>query len=527
MNIVIYARFSSHSQTEQSIEGQLQVCHEYAKRQGYNVIGEYIDRAISGTTDNRPDFLRMIDDSSKKQFQGVLVYQLDRFARNRYDSAIYKAKLKKNGVRVLSARENISDDASGILVEGLLEAIAEYYSAELAQKVKRGMDINAQKCLSNGGSIPLGFKVDKASKRYVVDTDGAAAVKMVFEMYDSGMIISDICDKLNAQGYRTAHGAAFNKNSLRLMLHNKKYIGVYTFDGKEIPGGMPRIISDELFNRVQDRLKANGQYSGHYKAKQEYILTTKLFCGHCKELMVGVSGKTTSPKPYYYYRCRGVQQEACDKKPVRKEVIEDIVVNECRKQLTDENIDMIARETVALCEREKDSQTLKRLEGLLAENERKMQNLTDMLLTAPDNVRKLLYDQVPVLEKEKADLEQQIAEERLTHINLTEDEVMFFLTQLRAGDVDDLKYRKMLVNVFVNAVYLYDDRIITHFNTGGKPVEITSEIMAEAESTFLNNNGSPENLPSYFGSWALLCREGKIAGFAICVRMDVRRKGAD
>ena len=506
MNIVIYARFSSHAQTEQSIEGQLQVCHEYAKRQGYTVIGEYIDRAISGTTDNRPDFLRMIDDSSKKQFQGVLVYQLDRFARNRYDSAIYKAKLKKNGVRVLSARENISDDASGILVEGLLESIAEYYSAELSQKVKRGMDINAQKCLSNGGCLPLGYKVDKATKRYVIDTDGAAAVKKVFELYDSGLVVSDICDKMNAQGYRTAHGAKFNKNSLRLMLHNKKYIGVYTFDGKEIPGGMPRIISDELFNRVQERLKTNGQYSGHYKAKQEYILTTKLFCGHCKEPMVGVSGKTTSPKPYYYYRCRGVQLKSCDKKPVRKEVIENIVVNECRKQLTDDNIDMIAREAVALCEREKDSQTLKRLNGLLAENEKKQQNLTEMLLTAPDAVRKLLYEQVPILEEEKEGLEQQIAEERLTHINLTEEEVRFFLTQLRAGDIDDLKYRKMLVNVFVNAVYLYDDKLITYFNIGGKPVEISADIIAEAESTFLNNNGSPTVSQTYFykGGFAVM-----------------------
>lgn len=119
MNAVIYARFSSHNQTEQSIEGQLKTCYEFAEKNGYTVVGEYIDRAISGTTDARPDFLRMIDDSAKKSFQYVLVYQLDRFARNRYDSATYKAKLKKNGVRVLSARENITDDASGILVEHL------------------------------------------------------------------------------------------------------------------------------------------------------------------------------------------------------------------------------------------------------------------------------------------------------------------------------------------------------------------------------------------------------------------------
>ena len=106
VNVVIYARFSSHSQTEQSIEGQLKECYEFAKRNDYNVIAEYIDRALTGTTDKRPEFLRMIEDSKKKAFKYVLVYQLDRFARNRYDSATYKAKLKKNGVRVLSAKEN-------------------------------------------------------------------------------------------------------------------------------------------------------------------------------------------------------------------------------------------------------------------------------------------------------------------------------------------------------------------------------------------------------------------------------------
>ena len=159
MNAVIYARFSSHSQREQSIEGQLKTCYKFAADNGYTVIGEYIDRAQSGTNDNRAEFQRMIADSDKHTFNAVIVYQLDRFARNRYDSAINKAKLKKNGVRVVSARENITDDASGILVEGILESMAEYYSAELSQKIHRGMSLNAQKCLSNGSNPGLGFKV--------------------------------------------------------------------------------------------------------------------------------------------------------------------------------------------------------------------------------------------------------------------------------------------------------------------------------------------------------------------------------
>ena len=172
MNVVIYARYSSDRQTEQSIEGQLKECYEYARRNGYTVVGEYIDRAISGTTDHRPEFLRMIADGDKKLFQAVLVYQLARFARNRYDSATYKAKLKKNGIRVLSARENISDDASGVLMEAVLEGMAEYYSVELSQKIRRGMDINAEKCLSTGGNVALGFRVD-SEKRIQLDPDTA------------------------------------------------------------------------------------------------------------------------------------------------------------------------------------------------------------------------------------------------------------------------------------------------------------------------------------------------------------------
>ena len=188
MNIVIYARYSSHSQSEQSIEGQLQTCYDYARANGHIIVAEYIDRAQSGVNDSRTEFQRMIADSDKHTFEAVLVYQLDRFARNRYDSAINKAKLKKNGVRVISARENITDDASGILVEGVLESMAEYFSAELSQKIRRGMNINAQKCLSNGSNPGLGFSVD-AERRFHIDLAGAEIVKEIFEQYVAGKMV--------------------------------------------------------------------------------------------------------------------------------------------------------------------------------------------------------------------------------------------------------------------------------------------------------------------------------------------------
>ena len=253
MNVVIYARYSSDRQTEQSIEGQLKECYEYARRNGYTIVGEYIDRAISGTTDHRPEFLRMIADGDKKLFQAVLVYQLDRFARNRYDSATYKAKLKKNGIRVLSARENISDDASGVLMEAVLEGMAEYYSVELSQKIRRGMNINAEKCLSTGGNVALGFCADN-EKHFQLDPDTAPVVRKIFEMYASGQSMADIIRYLNANHIKTSYGNEFNKNSINRILRNKRYIGVYTYRGIEVPDGLPRIISDDLFYEVQDMM---------------------------------------------------------------------------------------------------------------------------------------------------------------------------------------------------------------------------------------------------------------------------------
>lgn len=279
MNVVVYARFSSHNQHETSIEGQLKECYEYAKRNGYTIVDTYIDRALTGTNDNRPEFLRMIDDSNKKLFRFVLVYQLDRFARNRYDSATYKARLKKNGVRVLSARENITDDASGILIEGVLESMAEYYSAELSQKIKRGMTLNAEKCLYTGGGVPLGYKVNP-DKTFAIDEAAAFYVRKIYEMYANGSTVTQINKYLNAQQIKTIRGSAFNKNSLHKILKNKRYIGYYTFNDIEIENGMPRILSDELFYKVQSIMETNKKAPARTRTNDEYILTTNVICAN-------------------------------------------------------------------------------------------------------------------------------------------------------------------------------------------------------------------------------------------------------
>ena len=479
MNAVIYARYSSHNQREESIEGQLKVCYEFANKNGYTIVGEYIDRALSGTSDARPDFLRMIDDSSKHGFDYVIVYQLDRFARNRYDSATYKARLKKNGVRVLSARENITDDASGILVEGLLESMAEYYSAELAQKIKRGMAINAEKCLANGSNPGLGFKV-APDRHYIIDPETAPVVVRIFEEYAAGKPVVEICESLNNQGLRTSKGGLFNKNSLRKMLQNKRYIGYYLYKDTETPGGMPRIVSDDLFYKVQEIMVKNKKAPAHSKAKAEYLLTTKLFCGKCKEMMTGIKGTSHTGAAYHYYKCNNAKKGQCDKKAVQKDYIENLVISECRKLLTAPNIDKIAHEVVALCEREKDTSNLRRIEKLIRENERKQTNLMNAVAECEiENVRKSLYEEISRLNTEHDRLHSEYLIEKNSAVSLTIAEVKFFLSQLKKGKVDDISYRKTLINVFVNAIYLYDDHLTIIFNSGDKPVTVDDELLSE------------------------------------------------
>ena len=481
MNAVIYARFSSHSQREQSIEGQLKTCYKFAADNGYTVIGEYIDRAQSGTNDNRAEFQRMIADSDKHTFNAVLVYQLDRFARNRYDSAINKAKLKKNGVRVVSARENIADDASGILVEGILESMAEYYSAELSQKIHRGMAINAQKCLSNGSNPGLGFKVAKDHTFYV-DEDEAVIVREIFERYGKGETVADIIKDLNARQIKTSLGRDFNKNSLHRLLRNKRYIGTYLYKGEETPGGMPRIVSDEVFERVQNILDKNKAAPARSRGKEEYLLTTKLFCGYCHEMMTGYGGTGKSGKAYHYYACKNAKKHLCQKKVVDKKRIEDMVVAACRQMLTDSNIQRIAEAIEAVFKSEFDSSAIKRIKTAIQEADTAIENLWQALEKGQGV--DTIMERINKRQEEKAELETQLAIEAKKERIISAQEVTHFLSVLQKSNFDDPLNRRAVINIFLNKIYLYDDKFRLVLNGSGQPVEIDNIMLDEIDDYF-------------------------------------------
>ena len=280
MKGVIYARYSSDNQREESIEGQLRECKDYAERNGITILGTYIDRALSAKTDNRPEFQKMIKDSAKGLLDVVLVWKLDRFARNRYDSARYKNLLKKNGVKVISARENISEGSEGIILEAMLEGYAEYYSAELSEKVIRGLTDNALKCKYNGGTVPMGYYIDE-QQFYQIDPKTAPVVLEMFTKYSEGATMQELVNLLNSRGMRSIRGGKITLNIMNHLLKNRRYMGEYSYRDVVKEDGIPAIVPKELFERVQERLAKNKKAPARHKAEDDYLLTTKLYCGKC------------------------------------------------------------------------------------------------------------------------------------------------------------------------------------------------------------------------------------------------------
>lgn len=456
MNGVIYARYSSDNQREESIEGQLRECRAFAERSGITVVGEYLDRAKSATTANRPDFQRMISESSSHAFEVIIVWKLDRFARNRYDSAHYKAQLRKNGVKVVSATEAISDGAEGVLLESVLEGMAEYYSKELGEKTLRGMTENALKCKHNGGKCPLGYKVD-SDLHYVIDDKYAPMVEEAFRLYDDGWNIRKIVTEYNARGITTQYGKKITINTITNMLHNRKYIGEYKFKDVIIPNGMPALIEEALFDRVQEKLKLTKKAPSHFMAEDEYLLTTKLFCGKCGKMMTGESGTSRNGTVYRYYRCNGVRYHSgCDKKNIKKNLIEDFVVNRVAQTICDDEF-INGLVTQILEYQSEENKVLPILQSQLRDVEKKIENLITAIENGICNVStKRRLDE---LEKRQRELEIDISNEKVQNKGVSEPEIRKFFEQFNGIDTSVLANRRKLTNVFVNAIYLYDDEL--------------------------------------------------------------------
>lgn len=483
---IAYYRFSSHRQGEQSIEGQRMVAVQWAEANGYTIVKEYIDRAMTGKNDDREQFQLMLRELDKLRPAVLILWKVDRMGRNKEEIAFNKYRCKKSGVKVVYTAEHIPNTPEGVILESVMEGLAEYYSLQLSQNVSRGMRVSASKCQTTGGVCPLGYKLG-ANKRLEIDEEKAAIVRQIFSRYTAGESQAEIVKSLNAQGFRTGWGRQFSYNSLRSVLKNEKYMGVYTYKNEvRIEGGVPAIIDSETYMKAQEMMKVNKRAPAHKWSKADYILTEKLFCGRCGEAMVGLSGTSHTGGKHNYYACTGKLYAkrskrqgrdtagACSKKNVRKEWIEELVLRETKALLYDDDLlDFIAENTYNYYVAENsDTSYTDTLRANLQETEKALGNLLKAIEAGifTDTTKSRMEE----LEEQKKQILASLETAKLrTGLELTKGHILFFLKKFREMDFDDLDCQKRLVQTFINAVFVYDNRVTITFNYSGDGRTIT------------------------------------------------------
>lgn len=460
---VAYARYSSAGQRDVSIEQQLQDIRAYAEREGYTIVHEYADHARSGYSNvsARTQFQAMIASAGTGTFDTVLCWKVDRFGRSREDSVVYKGQLSRLGVSVVYVMEPIPDGAAGVLTEGMLEAIAEWYSRNLSENVRRGMNDNARRCLYNGTTV-YGYDGIR-NERYRVNEAQAAVVRQIYNLYIDGHSMAEIVRILNGAGQRTESGKPFCIKKIYNILRQERYTGIYIFGEHRIPDGMPRIIDDDTWKKAQ---LMKSKTSRHYDSRADFLLTGKAFCGHCGTPLVGDSGTARSGATHYYYSCGSKKRRAgCDKKSIRKEALEDFVVDFLLDHvLSGPEMERIADAVMEYQQKQKESSPLRAMESELRETERKISNVNRAIAEGvyTSSTVAMLQD----LESTAASLRRSIDSRRYAEGKLLDlDFVLFFLTQFSSMNRDDPHDRKILIKTFLNSIYVYDDHFRIFINT--------------------------------------------------------------
>ncbi len=489
---VAYARFSSDLQREESIEAQLRAIQVYCNEHDFVLLTVYTDRGISGTSDKRPEFQMMIKDSANKQFDAVIVHKLDRFARNRYDSAFYKNILKKNNVRLISVLENLQDTPESVILESVIEGMNEYYSLNLSREVRKGLQENALECKVTGGPPALGYAVDKETKKYVINDFEAEAVKLIFQMYLDGYSYTEIIDSLNKKGYRTRRGQHFAKNSLNNILKNERYTGVYIYvkdttknpTGKykrfggeydsdaviRIPGGMPVIISEEDFKKVQQKMKERQHKAAKFSAKQEYLLSGKIYCGECGSPLAGNSRKPSPNHPMYVsYRCtrRNQRIKDCKNSEIKRDKIEKLVLEKLSNVLFNPKVipSLVAKYNAYISEKNGSAkEQVDTVKMKLMEIERKINNTVNLMVDTGSSALKNKLNELEQT-KEKLQFSLSEAEKAMKQAHFSEEEICILFqkakTQLKNGT---LATRRIIIDQYISKVVVYPTKIEVYMN---------------------------------------------------------------
>ena len=458
---IAYYRYSSHSQNEASIDQQREQAQRYAEAHGLKIIKEYEDKAMTGTNDNRPAFQTMMSEIKKIKPAALILWKNDRLGRNRYDLAIAKKSIRDAGCTVHYVAESIPQNTpKGVLMEGLLESMAEFYSKQLSQNVIRGMTYNAENALYNGHKM-LGYKKGD-DKKYVVDEITAPIVQRIFNDYANGKPIKKIVRELNEQGVKTSRGKDFTINGLRSILKNKSYTGLYKYGDIEIPGGIPALISEELYEKVQDRFKLN-----MYKAKTDdeekpfFWLTGKLLCGECGSTFHGVSGTSKKGKKYHYYACKEYRKHKCSVKEVPKDILEFLVTKTLEDFLRDD--ELLTYLAVELSyyyeEMRANNSYIESLNNQLKDTEKALINLVKAIEIGifSESTQTRLQE----LETQKKAVKDAIEAEKAKKALIENDTgIQHFFDMYKHADMSDSKVRDIVLEFFVDKIYVYDGYIV-------------------------------------------------------------------
>ena len=439
------------------------------------------NRAMTGRNDNRDAFQQMLYDCTKKQFQVIIVWKIDRFGRNREEITFNKHQVKKNGVRVEYVAENLPDSPEAVILESVLEGMAEYYSLQLAQNIRRGMAESAKKHHVIG-PLPMGYKRAK-DYSYEIDPDTAPIVRKIFELYASGQTMAEISRWLNSQGFTTSKGKPFTKSSLPRILSNEKYTGVYSFKNEiKEENAIPAIVDKTTFESVQQMLKENRRMPSHKWSYTDFLLTGKLFCGQCGNAMVGESGFGKCGHKYSYYSCLSKRRKLCDcdKKSVRQDTIEPLIMNEIQAILkNDKLLEFIADKTWQYyLSQDSDQEETRIIQKQIADLDKSLNNLVKSIelgVASPT-----IANRIDELELQKTALQAALADKELNRgFKLTKDHILYFLLRMKNLDLRNRDCQRQLIETFVNAIFLFDDRLTITFNYGGESRTITLAEMTE------------------------------------------------
>lgn len=468
---VIYARFSSHNQREVSIEQQVKECQKFAASNNLRVVEIYADKAVTGKTDRRTNFQRMMKDAARGKFQYVIAWKSNRMGRNMLEAMINDARLRDLGIRTLYTEEDFDDTAAGRFALRNMMNVNQFYSENMAEDIKRGLDDNAEKCMVNG-ALGLGFKKGEDG-RYAIDGPKAAIVREIFERVAALEPFVDIYNDLNARGLRTSTGKPWNRSSFHRMLVNERYRGVYIWGDTRVECGIPRIVSDALFFKVQEVLKTKKNAQGRHRENGDYLLTGKLFCGHCGSPMVGISGTSKTGAKHYYYICQKKRLEkSCDKKTARRDWIEQKVAEAVKENvMQQEVIDWLLDGYENFLKQHRKDSLLLSYEEDLAGVQKAIKNVMSAIeqgIITPTTKERLVE-----LENDRLQLEANIALEKASLVDVPRDHIEFWLHSFMDGNVASKRYQAKLIDAFVQSVYLYDDTLKIVCNYTGKNNSIT------------------------------------------------------